>query len=36
MKFLFCLLMGVMTARIWFRVLANTSLRSALIGNRSV
>lgn len=36
MKFLFCLLMGAMTARIWFRVLANTSSHSTLIGNKSV
>lgn len=34
MKFLLCLLIGAMTARVWFRVLANTSSRSALIGGR--
>lgn len=34
MKFLFFLLVGAMAARTWFRILANTSSRSTLIGNR--
>lgn len=36
MKFLFCLFIGALTARLWFRVLANTSWRSALAESRTI
>lgn len=36
MKFLFCLILGAMTARMWFRILANTYSRPSLIGSRGV